>query len=227
MKLPASLRNIVTKLMTTYFRYVLLAVAAVVLGIGYTTVIAPNIKTVRLTGFLELRRETENLKRANMYYAQVSDMVSKYQDAVGKRQDVSTIILPKQPELDKLFLILQEVARASNVSVDSIAIIKGSSVTTSTTSAQQKSATTKSGSNKNAASTTGDTLRVLDINFGVTGVLDYDSYKQTLAALEQSMRILDVSGIAYKPTGLDQQGASLSTTTTMFQIRAYYLESAS
>jgi len=211
MKLPPFFRNLITTLMTTYFRYVLMGVAFVVLLIGFFALIQPQLRTVQQDGVGALQEVEDRLATRTDYLNRLKDMVRKYQDVVSQQAVKTSDLLPNNPEIGKLYLTIDQIIRATGYSLDSIAVTKGESLGTTSTGA--------------TATATSGTIQILDINLTFSGPSDYLSYKRLLSNLERSIRIFDVPQITFNPSrGSDTQSSNSALNQLSLEIKTYYLE---
>lgn len=214
MKLPPFLRNLVTSLMTTYFRYVLMGVAFVVLLIGFFALIQPQLRTVQQDGVGALQEVEDRLTLRTDYLNRLKDMARRYQDVVSQQAVKTSDLLPNNPEIGKLYLTIDQIVRATGYSLDSIAVTKGESLGTTSTGSAGASATATSG-----------TIQILDINLTFSGPSDYLSYKRLLTNLERSIRIFDVPQITFNPSrGSDTQSSNSALNQLNLEVKTYYLE---
>lgn len=225
MKLSPTIRKILASLMTTHFRYVLITVSFVIVLVGFTSLLRPEFDKVRTTGILAFQTENDRLNDRQQYLKRVQEMVEKYRTVVAQKNAKSAAILPSQPEVDRLFLIFQAVANASSMTLDSVAVTKGSSLAT-TADAASGSAARKGQSadaqTRSASSTS--TLQVLNVTVGVSGLNSYEAFKNFLKNLELNQRLFDVSAVSYKPP-TEQTGQTAQATTRLtFELKTYYLE---
>ncbi len=213
--------------MTTYFRYGLMAVAFVIVLIGYTALLRPEFDKVRKTGLLAFQTESERLTDRQQYLKRVQEMVEKYRTVVAQKSSRNAAMLPSQPEVDQLFLIFQAIANTSNMTLDSVAVTKGSSLATASADGSSGSTATRKGQSadaqtRGAASTS--TLQVLNVTVGVSGLNTYEAFKNFLKNLELNQRLFDVSAVSYKPS-TEQAGQTAQATTRLtFELKTYYLE---
>ncbi len=224
MKLPGKIREILSKLMTVYFRYVLLGSAALLAIIGYVVIIQPLFDKVQVTGILELQRQTNLLTERTEHLKKLEGMVDAYRKAIVGRERFADLIVPNSPEVPRLFEILNTIAVESGMTLDGVVVVKGTSIgstgsTGTTTSGSKSSAEAKA---ITRLATVG-TLQVLSVSYNVTGPTGYDSFKQLLGNLERSQRLFDLNSMTYQPAvAVSEEGAP--TTNYSFNLQTYYLE---
>lgn len=227
MNLPPAIRKIFAGLLTAQFRYVLISVIFVVSLIGYLVLIRPQFENVRLVGILAFQAEKDRLADRQAYYSKALKMVEAYRRVRDQQPLRPEDVLPQQPEINDLFLTLKSIAAQSGMTVESIAVSKGASLTaasSATTTTRRPSAEAKT------ASPSAGTVQILDVTFGVGGSLDYGSFKRVLRTIEQSLRLVDVITISFDPhlsttkAAPDAKGGGPVLT---FEMKTYYLESTS
>lgn len=216
MKLPPSIRNIITQLLTTQFRYLLLGVAVVILLLGFLLLLQPQLQNVQQQGVGQLQEVEQRLEQRRVYLGRLQEMVKQYQDVVSEQPIPISEILPSQPEIGKLFLTFEQLLKDVGLSLDSVAVTKGQSLGTATGTTPTKTTSSTS------------TIQVLDITIGIGGRIDYETYKKLLTNFERSVRIFDLPAITFNPVG--EAETKESTTAAAGQIslevKAYYLEQA-
>lgn len=228
MKIPAQFRRILTVLMTTQFRYVLIAVVFVVALLGYTVLLRPQLETVRRVGILALQSETEELNDRQAYLKKIEDMVAAYRTVVGQQQVTTEQILPLEPQIGRLYLTLKALAEESGMVLESVAVTKGTSLAT----AQAPAGTTtrrQGGEARAGVRSSSATVQVLDVSLSVSGPSDYESFKKLLRNLEHSQRLFDVLSFNFKEGATTTSpGQTQPTSGNVFSVemKTYYLEQA-
>ncbi len=162
-----------------------------ILGLGLVTVILPKIttlrdvglqgKTVREQTLKSLQGELQGLTVAKNAYDHIStEQLSLLQRALPNEKDVPQLMVDVPALIEKLGLAV------SGFDINESTFIPA---------AGQKDS---------------GTIRRLDISITVNGIETYPQLKAFLAAIEQNLRILDISSISYRPT---TQNYSLILTT--------------
>lgn len=226
MKLPAYIQKPLNALLTTYFRYVLIAVVIAIGALGYLVLIRPQFENVRLVGVLAYQDATDRLFNRQAYYSRVSSMVSKYHEVSALQTVQLEDIMPTKVDNSTLFRTLQALSQQAGMSVVSMALSKGTTLTTASGSAAAGTAT-------NAAATgvitsSGGTVNTINVTLTMTGPGDYESYKRLLTTIEQSMRIFDLGSISYNAAAAasgTQSAQDMPSVT--FELKTYYLDQAS
>lgn len=229
MKLPPIARKLITRLMTSYFRYLVWSVVGVVLLLGLLMVIKPQFENVRLVGVLALEEKKQQLKDRTTYYDKVKAMVEKYRSLSGEETEKISRILPSRPEVSDLFHSLESLATASGMTLESVAVTKGSSAAAAAQPSGAASARREATAGAQNRTASSDTVQFLDVNLSVSGPTDYATYKRLLQNIEKSQRLFDVGSIAYKPSETKVQLAgeeSATGNTITITFKTYYLEPA-
>ncbi|MBI5405205.1 MAG: hypothetical protein HY976_03170 [Candidatus Kerfeldbacteria bacterium] len=216
MKLPPSIRNLMTQLLTTQFRYVLIGVSVVILLLGYLLLLQPQLENVQQQGVGQLQEVEQRLEQRRQYLGRLQDMVKKYQDVVSEQPIPITEILPAEPEIGKLFLTFEQLIKDVGLSLDSVAVTKGQSLGSTTGTTGTKTTGTSS------------TIQVLDISLGIGGTINYETFKRLMTNFQRSVRIFDVPQITFNPVSADATAVAGTTTTTTdrmsLEVKTYYLE---
>lgn len=228
MKIPPFVRKILTQLMTEYFRYVLMATAFLVVVIGYSWFLQPQISSVREVGILALQQETAKLADRQAYLERQQRMVEAYRRVVSTQPGGIDDVLPTEAKVNDLFLTVQAIARESGMEVQSVSVTEGSSLIAETSAV---SPTAPAGRNQaSAAKVSGGSIKILDLTLVVRGPTDYESYKKLLRNVERSQRIFDVVNLDFRQqsSGDEASGEEARRVETItLELKAYYLEQPS
>lgn len=228
MKLPAFSRKIITLLLTTYFRYVLLGIGLIVLLIGYQLLLKKQFVVVKQVGILALQEASDQLDNRKNYQARLINMLETYNRVTSDQTVKTKEILPVGPDINRLFLILRGIAEQSSMTLESIAVSKEAAAVSTPQPGESSASSTKTSGTIQSAQRTGATTRVMSVNYAVSGPNDYESYKRLLATIEHSLRLFDITSIRFSepqqnevqvPT---QEQAQLNLIN--FELKTYYLE---
>lgn len=216
MKLPPSVRNLITQLLTTQFRYVLIGVSVIILLLGFLLLLQPQLENVQQQGVGQLQEVEDRLDQRRRYLVQLQEMVKEYQDVIGEQSIPITEILPAEPEIGKLFLTFEQLLKDVGLSLDSVAVTKGQSLGATTGTTGTKTTGTSS------------TIQVLDVSLGIGGTIDYEKFKRLMTNFQRSVRIFDVPQITFNPVSADDTavaGTTAAATSQMsLEVKTYYLE---
>jgi len=226
MKLPAYIQKPLNALLTTYFRYVLIAVVIAIGALGYLVLIRPQFENVRLVGVLAYQDATDRLFNRQAYYSRVSSMVSKYHEVSALQTVQLEDVMPTKVDNSTLFRTLQALSQQAGMSVVSMALSKGTTLTTASGSAAAGTATNTAATG--VITSSGGTVNTINVTLTMTGPGDYESYKRLLTTIEQSMRIFDLGSISYNAAAAasgTQSAQDMPSVT--FELKTYYLDQAS
>ncbi|MBI4089820.1 MAG: hypothetical protein HY421_00290 [Candidatus Kerfeldbacteria bacterium] len=227
MNVPPTLRKLTADLLTTYFRFVLMAAAALVAVLGYWLLIKPQFESVRLVGILALQNENERLRDRQAYLDRLTAMVDRYRQVKAAQAIQSQRMLPLEPDQGNLFLTIQALARQVQMQLDSVSVTKGSSLVASQTAAAAGARRSPTADASAPVTTSSGTVQIQNVSFSLSGPFTYESFKQLLRAIERSVRVFDLESITFKPvTDAAGQGAEQAsgTTTYSLSVKAYYLD---
>lgn len=225
MKLPANLRNLVTKILTIYFRYVLIGLAVIILLIGYLVLLQPQIKNVTQDGVGALKQVEDLLGQRGSYLKRLQEMSKKYREVVAQQTTKPDDIIPTDPQVGKLFLMLDQLVQKAGFSLEGVAVTKGQALETSSATATPAPGTaTKKTTTDQSTTTSTATIHVLDVNIAVSGKLDYTSYKRLLSTFERSLRLLDMPSINFQPSSPEDIISKTTGETHSFALKTYYLD---
>lgn len=228
MKLPAYIQKPLNALLTTYFRYVLIAVVIAIGALGYLVLIRPQFENVRLVGVLAYQDATDRLFNRQTYYSRVSSMVSKYHEVSALQTVQLEDIMPTKVDNSALFRTLQALSQQAGMSVVSMALSKGTALTATSGSAAAGTATNAAATTTTGALTSsGGTVNTINVTLTMTGPGDYESYKRLLTTIEQSMRIFDLGSISYNAAAASGTQSAQDMPSVTFELKTYYLDQAS
>lgn len=225
MKIPSYIQTIITALLTKYFVYVLSTIVVVIGAVGYFTLIKPQFENVQLVGVLAYQNASDQLFNRQQYLTKVTGMVNQYKSVVAAQAVDVNDIIPTKIDNSTLFQTLQALAEQAGMSATSMAISKGNAVTTGTTAGQATGSRTTS-----TLTSSSGTVKTIDVQLTVTGPGDYEAYKRFLTAIERSMRLFDLSSIAFTPasaaTGTTGPAAQVTLPSISVELTTYYLDQA-
>lgn len=190
MKLPSFVQKAFIAVLTTYFRYLVMVVIAVIFAAGYVWLIRPQFENVRIVGVLALKNETERLENRQAYYLKAKKMVDQYQTASEGIGGIAEKILPSSNSNTVLFKTAQAIAREARMTLDSVAISEGKSAIATAPAAQASGQT---------GTSTSSAVKTVDVSMSMSGDMNYSTYKNILLVLERSMRMIDLGSVSYRP----------------------------
>lgn len=221
MKFPA----LISKILMNYFRWLAAAVVVIIVFFGYVGFISAKIQKIRITGYLEQRKVQTELNNRQQFLAAMRDSVSRFNAALpaDKLQAIDDFI-PSSPDFPGLLLTVRNIASAANLDLDSISVgASGQLAATGPTASAEETADATSTTAK-AAAAAGVNLQVQDATITVGGGQSYQAFKNFVALIESSRRLLDVVSLSFTLGG-DVVGQAAQGDYTL-QLRTYYLPSA-
>lgn len=227
MNIPSYIKKPLNALLTTYFRYVLIAVVVLIGAIGYLQLIRPQFENVKIVGVLAYQNASDRLDNRRSYYSKASEMVNTYREVSAAQTVNIEEIMPTTIDNSKLFLTLQALSKQAGMSMVSMALSKGSALAASPTGAAPTAGTQDAATApaSNAVTSSNGTVNIINATLTMTGSGDYDSYIKLLTTIERSMRIFDLGSIAYSPVGaaVGTEAAQEMPSFT-FELKTYYLD---
>lgn len=221
MKFP----TIITKILSGYFRWLASAVVGAILIFGYAGLISDKLQTIRTTGFLEQKKVQAELDNRRQFLAELQESVQRFEAAFppSKLQALSEFI-PSSADFPGLLLTLRNIAAAANLQLDSITIGEvGQLAATGPTASVDVDGgqATAAPAAAQAAAAAGVNLQVQNASITVSGGQSYASFKNFVALIESSQRLLDVVSLSFT-LGSEAAGQGLSGNYSL-QVRTYYL----
>jgi hypothetical protein len=224
MKLPAYIQKPINALLTTYFRYVLIVVVVAIGALGYFMLIRPQFENVRLVGVLAYQNATDRLFDRQRYYSRVNSMVNKYHEVSAAQTVQLEDIMPTKVDNSALFRTLQALSQQAGMNVVSMALSKGTALTTTSGSTAAGTATNRATTTTTASS---GTVRTINVTLTMTGPGDYETYKKLLTTIEQSMRIFDLGSISFNAAAASGTQNAEDMPSVSLELKTYYLDQAS
>lgn len=224
MKLP----TIIIKILTEYYRWLALGVAAIVLIIGYLTVIAPKLSEVQSKQVTVRQADVDRLQQQQKYLEDLKKSNSKFTQLfpAATRQTIDDF-LPSDPDFPGLLLTVKNVITRSGLTLDSFAVAQGGQTSVATAATAPAAAGTKTGATSAQAATTGgDSVRTQDVSVTVSGGTSYEAFKRLLTNIEASRRLFDVISLSFTtPTSDSTKTAQAATASGAWTLvlRTYYM----
>lgn len=227
MKLP----TIINKILTEYFRWLALGVAAIILIIGYLTVIAPKISEVQSTQITTRQADVERLQQQQTYLEDLKKSNSKFTQLfpAATRQTIDDF-LPSDPDFPGLLLTVKNIITRMGLTLDSFAVAQGGQTAVAAAATAPTAAGTKTGATGAQAATTGGiSVKTQDVTISVSGGTSYEAFKNLLTTIESSRRLFDVVSLSFSAATTDQARTEEAVASKSWNLvlRTYYLPASS
>ncbi len=183
--------------MSAYFNWLLVLVVALILIFGYVLVIGPKYKQVGKKLALVNDNLDQKFSDLSRYLNKLKEINQSYNNVRLDNLDKIKKFLPNDPQVEDLFEKLQLVCEKNGVLLSSLSVMPS------------KSDGVPAGPNNKVPGGVG----TVQITMSVGG-LSYGGFKNFLATLENSLRLIDISNLGYNP---QNESGSISMT-------AYYLK---
>lgn len=225
MKVPAFL----IKILSERFRLLSTIVVIIILILGYLTLISAKIQTIRTTGFLEKNNVQAELDNRKQLLSDLRDSIQRFEVAFpAERLKAVDEFIPSTDDFPGLLLTINNIASSANLQLDSISITSGGQVaatgpTANAEASDEQTVATAPTTAQAAAAGAGVTLQVQNVAITVSGGQTYTAFKNFVALLESSQRLLDVISLGFS-VGSSVPGESSSSGYSL-QLRTYYLPS--
>lgn len=196
-------KEVAVRLFLRYFRYVGIAIAVIILGLGYVTVLGPKITEVRDVGVSGLRSKQRALDERRDYRQRLQGMI----DAFNKNISASDAAfleraVPRGPQIPNLLSVLNDLAAQNGFTIENINVSEQGQ----TTKAQAQPGDTSKQLNTVLEAVRGQAAnqasgklegQKLNIRLALTGPVGYESVRALLNAVEASERIFDVESLSF------------------------------
>lgn len=195
-------KEIATRFFLRYFRYVGIAVAVVILGLGYLTVLGPKIIEVRDIGVSGLRSKQSTLDERREYLKRLQGMVDAFNKNIAE-SDVAFLerAVPRGPQIPNLLSVLSDLAAQNGFTIENVNVSEQGNATaaTATDKSKQQLNTVLEAVRGQASNQIGAKLegQKLSIRLALSGPVGYESVRTLLNAVESSERIFDVESLNF------------------------------
>lgn len=225
MKLP----TIITKILTEYFRWLALGVAAIILVVGYLTIIAPKFSEVQSTQISTRQADVERLKQQQTYLEDLKKSNTAFAKIfpAATRQQIDDF-LPSDPDFPGLLLTVKNLITRSGLTLDSFAVAQGGATTVADAATAPAVAGSKTGAASAQAATIGGiNVKTQDVSISISGGTTYEAFKNLLATIESSRRLFDVISLSFSAPTTATDSTKVAPTATggswTLVLRTYYL----
>lgn len=207
----------ISEFISRFFWFVSIFIMLLILIIGYTYFLQPKWAEVKKTGILDYNSELKNKQEAQDYLARLDESLKKFQQI--NKSDVEKLakILPQEEGIPDLFIILEKLANASQLKLNSLEIVSGGSLA----EADQQTAAVSGLPELQALEIVpaSQNIYTLSISLNISGGKQYSDLKTLLENIEKELRIMDVISLTYSPpTG----GTTGEETSYNINLVTYY-----
>ncbi|MFA5069868.1 MAG: hypothetical protein WC528_01165 [Patescibacteria group bacterium] len=168
-------------------------IIAIVLIIGYTSVIKPKWSEIQQAGIFDYNKEKKSLEENNQYLDRLKASLEKYNGINKAEVDKISRIIPSSDSVSDLFVLFEELAKTSDLNLDSINISSAKSLTGESSTPTGTSPTTE----VKAVTPASKNIYVQDIALHLSGAKNYENLKEFLEILEKEMRLIDVTSLSF------------------------------
>ena len=218
-KITSKLNDLLSK----YFRLILIVLIIIILIIGYTSVIKPKWSEIQQAGIFNYNQEKKSLEERSQYLDRLKVSLEKYNNINQAEVDKISRIIPSSESLPDLFVLFEQLAKTSDLSLDSINISTGKSLGDATGTAAASPSASTSTTGVQAATPSSKNIYVQDIALDFSGAKTYEGLKKFLEILEKEMRLIDVTSLSFDPKGFEG-GESESGINLNLKTYYYYQE---
>lgn len=215
----------IEKLLSTYFRYMVVAVVALFLAAGYFLVLQGKISTIQSITTGQKARAVQQLKDQKALAANLQASLDSYTKIFTTSQlDKLDAVLPTTSDFPTVLLTVKSIATDANLDLNNLSIsIVPVGATPSAAAATPDANTPIAASalgNLTAELSSIPNLFVQDVSISVGGGTSYSNFKTFLSLLERSQRIFDVMTLSYAAPGDSETGATYSLTLRTYSYLA-------
>lgn len=217
-------KEVAVRLFLRYFRFVALAVAVIILGLGYLTVLSPKFREVREVGLIGLRAKQSALDERREYRQRLQGMVDAFNRNISE-SDVAFLerAVPRGPQIPNLLSVLNGLAAENGFTVESVSVSEqGDTAKTpaKTGDASKQLNTVLEAVRGQTANPAGGKLEGQELNIRLTlsGPVGYESARRLLNAVEASERIFDIESLSFSLAALSGGPGQEATNETKYDV---------
>lgn len=219
MKIP----EFVSQWLIKFWRWFALGVVVIIFGLGYVTLLASKISSVRTEGLAERSQTLEELKADEAYRSALVSSADSFEKKItaADKENLEQFI-PTGSDFPTLLLTVKDIAARSNLELTSMFVTEIGQTTAAGVTAPI--ASSGGGSAASAATIEGVNLRTQDLAVSITGIRSYEDVKNLVQVIESSRRLFDVVSIGFdlnNAAGSDAVSNDGSPIT--LRLRTYYL----
>jgi hypothetical protein len=207
--------NLIQKILTDYFRWTILVIVVLVVGLGYGLFINQQITTIQNVSFADRSRAQNDLQANQRYATALEDSLNKFKKAYTA-DDLQrlTKALPTESDFPSVLLMLNNLAETAGLKLDTITVNQiGGAIPTS----GQTSGSSSDTSQTAQAAITGVAGQDIAVTF--SGGTGYDQFKHFLGMFESSQRIFNVISLNFSQATSENE----KTSPYSMILRTYYL----
>ncbi|GEM_PF-2426689 len=217
MKIPEFL----SQWLIAYWRWFALGVVVIIFSLGYVTLLASKIASVRTEGLAERSQTIDQLKADQAYRDALTVSAAAFDQKISAA-DRATLeqFIPTGSDFPTLLLTVKDIAARSNLKLTDVFVTEIGQTTAAGSTAPIASA---AGSGvAQAATIEGVNLRTQDLAVTVTGIRSYGDVKNFVRVIESSRRLFDVVSVGFDLTNTAAATGADGSPMTL-RLRTYYL----
>jgi len=204
-------------LLKRYFRWTVLVVVLIFVGLGYSFLLANKISAIQTVAVSEKKQAENTLKTQKTLRDSLKVSLKKYSDIfTAPNLEKINAVLPEKAEFPTILLTVQNVVASAGYSLDAIAV---SPVATSATTTPTLDTTQTQGIISQI--NTIPNLNAYDLSISITGPGGYNEFKKMIDAFEQSQQLFDVLSLNYSAVQASSGGTSTVAPTYALTVRTY------
>ncbi|USN53713.1 MAG: hypothetical protein H6760_00900 [Candidatus Nomurabacteria bacterium] len=209
-----------TEFLIEQYRYVLVAVALILALVGYLVFIGPELQEVRRFGTADLKDEKSKLEDRKTYLTRLQGMLDAYSTLNQNSLSELEGVLPTYEDIPDLFIIVEDLAKQSGLSLSSVSINPANLESESSAAGASTTSLSQLAKSKN--------LKAFDISVTAINGTSYEDFKDFITNIENSNRLFDVRSMQFTPE--PRQSAdrtsetSAATTPYSINLRTYYID---
>lgn len=203
-------------LLKRYFRWTVLVVVLIFVGLGYSFLLANKISAIQTVAVSEKKQAENTLKTQKTLRDSLKVSLKKYSDIfTAPNLEKINAVLPEKAEFPTILLTVQNVVASAGYSLDAIAV---SPVATSATTPTLDTTQTQGIISQ---INTIPNLNAYDLSISITGPGGYNEFKKMIDAFEQSQQLFDVLSLNYSAVQASSGGTSTVAPTYALTVRTY------
>ncbi|MDP3043153.1 MAG: hypothetical protein Q8N21_02010 [bacterium] len=208
------LKQKVNSFLIKYFNLLAIALAAIILIVGFFLLIKPKYNKISREIRLSNESSESKYNAAFDHLARLNKLKTEYEKISPEGIKKIEIMLPSEKFYEEQFVQLESIVLKNGLLLTSMQISPEGLISGKESAAVAKARNNQPEKNKAAEAGLPEEVTKIKIAMNVAGV-DYLSLKNLLYALENNLQLMDITNLSFSP---DQKGAT-------FEMLAYYFVS--
>jgi len=202
----------INALLIRYFKWLVLALAIIILAMGYFLLIQPKYRqAIKNVELVSQEKELKYLAQQK-YLNQLNELKAAYQNITTEDRDKIEAVLPNQAKTEELFAEIEAIVSKNGLILTSLQIEPEANKSTAQNRRTTGSARRNTG-NKTEIENLPEGIGKVKIVMNLLGT-DYGSLKNIIKTIENNLRLMDIVTLDFSP----------AENQTSLELFAYYMK---